>query len=305
MLINTSKITDAAALRRTITKALVDDGWSQPLWLPTTPGDRGESQAHLAVAAGVRVLFVCGGDGTIREALAALAGSSVALAVLPAGTGNVLALNLGLPGDIVGAVRVATRGRRCRIDLGEVDGRAFAVASGIGLDALVLEGTPSRAKHRWGWTAYAASALRHLGDPRFRVVLELDEAQPIAREVHSVLVANFGRFPGGINLLPGAVPDDGLLDVALITPRRLGDWLHLLVNSIGRHPKGGRLESFRVRTVKVTADRSRPREFDGDPLPPSSELNVKVLPGALTVCVPESFRRPSPGVASSAQAGSI
>lgn len=219
-------------------------------------------------------------------ALAGLTGSNVALAILPSGTGNVLALNLGLPAGLGAGVRVATRGARRRMDLGEVDGRPFAVASGIGLDALMLETTPNRAKLRLGWTAYGASVVRHLSDPQFRVAISLDGAEPFTREVHSVLVANVGRFPGGINLLPDASPFDGMLDVALIAPSRLRDWAQLLTTLVGRHAKGGGVETFRVRKVTVRTENRRPRELDGDPLPPGEDLSVRVLAGGVTVCVP-------------------
>ena len=286
VLVNPVRITDTAGLHRSIRRALAAEGWSEPLWLETTVDDAGGRQAALAVKAQVGVLFVCGGDGTVLAALAALTGSNVALAILPAGTGNVLALNLGLPADMTGCVRVATRGDRRRIDLGQVDGRPFAVACGIGLDALMLGVTPKRAKRHLGWAAYGASVVWHLSEPQFRVGISLDGAEPISREVHSVLVANVGRFPGGINLVPEATAFDGLLDVVLIAPRRLRDWVKLLATVVGRNPKGGRIETFHVRTVTVRSDGARPRELDGDSLPPGDELTVTVLASAVTVCVP-------------------
>jgi diacylglycerol kinase family enzyme len=294
VLVNPGRVTNRAALRKLIEGVLADEGWPQPLWMYTERHDSGEAQARAAVAAGAGVLFVCGGDGTVRAAAAALADTGVALAVVPSGTGNVLALNLGLAMDVPGSVRIATRGGRRRIDLGEVDGRLFTVAAGIGLDAQLLADTPRLVKHRLGWPAYAAAALRHLGDPRFAARLRLDDGPPISREVRSILVANVGRFPGGINLLPSASPDDGLLDVGLIAPRRLRDWVMLLTSLIGRNPKGGLLETFRVRRVEIVTDQLHPREIDGEPLPPDLSLNVTVRPGALTVCIPRVPAQPDP-----------
>jgi YegS/Rv2252/BmrU family lipid kinase len=276
-------------LRQTISRALDQAGWPEPLWLQTAREDAGESAARRAVAAGVEVLFVCGGDGTVMAAATALAGTQTAMAVIPSGTGNLLALNLGLPTDIRSAIHVAIRGGRRSIDLGEVDGRLFAVAAGIGLDAQILADTPHRAKHRLGWPAYAAAALRHLGEPRFPAQVAIDGGTPIDRDVRSVLVANVGRLPGGINLLPAAVADDGLLDVALIAPRRLQDWARLLTSLIGRHPRGGRLETFRGRRVDITTSEPQPREMDGEPLSPGNLLAVRVRPRALTVCVGQAL----------------
>jgi diacylglycerol kinase family enzyme len=286
VLVNPARVSNAAGVRRSITRTLRQEGWAEPTWLETSPDDAGEAEARRAVAGGVRVLFVCGGDGTVRAAAAAASGTQAAIAVIPIGTGNLLALNLGLPGDVGAAVRLATRGGRRRIDLGEVDGQPFAVATGMGLDAQILAEAPRTAKHRLGWPAYAAAVLPHLGDPRFMALVSLDGGPVIKREVRSVLVANVGRLPGGITLLPSASPDDGLLDVALIAPHRIGDWARLLASLLGSHPKGGRLETYRARRVEIRTENPQPREIDGEGLPPGMGLSVRVLPRALTVCVP-------------------
>lgn len=286
VLVNPTRVANAIQLRQVIAKTLSGEGWLPPIWVTTTPTDSGERGTRAAVDSGARIVFVCGGDGTVSAAALAAAGSEAALALIPSGTGNLLALNLGVPTEVGAATRLAVRGGRRSIDLGEVDGRLFTVAAGIGLDAQMLADTPHRAKHHLGWSAYAASILRHLGDPRFSAQISLDGAPPIIRDVRSVLVANVGRLPGGINLLPEALPDDGLLDVALIAPRRLLDWAGLLASLIGRNPKGGRLETFQAHRVEVTTEQPQPREIDGESLPAGCELTVSVRPGALTVCVP-------------------
>jgi YegS/Rv2252/BmrU family lipid kinase len=260
------------------------------VWLQTTPTDTGEGQARQAVKEGAEVLFVCGGDGTVLTAVAALVGTSAALAVLPSGTGNVLALNLGLPNDVVAGVRLATRGARREIDLGQVEGRPFTIATGMGLDAQMLADTPHHAKHLLGWSAYAASVLRHLGHPQFAVQVRIDNGPWMTREVRSVLIANVGRLPGGITLIPMAAIDDGLLDVALIGPRRLLDWARLWASLVGRRPKGGRIEIYRARSVEISTDQPQPREIDGEPLPSGLTLAAYVLPRALTVCVARDAR---------------
>ena len=286
VLVNPARVRDPGALRNSITQALADDGWPEPAWFQSAVGHSGERQAKEAVQDGVQVLFACGGDGTVRSAASAVVGTETALAVLPSGTGNVLALNLRLPSDITGGVRVATQGDRRRIDVGEVDGLIFTVAAGIGLDAEMLADTSHQAKHRLGWPAYAAAAVRHLGDPRFPVEVRLDGGIPFAREVRSVLVANVGRLPGGVNLVPLARPDDGHLDVVLIAARWPHEWAAILLSLLGKHPKGGKLETFRARRVEVTTERLQVRELDGDPLSPGTTLVVSMWPSALTVCVP-------------------
>ena len=292
VLVNPARSSHRQSLRRSILRVLAEDGWPEPSWFETTPEATGESQAREAVESGAEVLFVCGGDGTVRGAASALAGTEVALAVLPSGTGNVLALNLGLPSGVVEGVRLATRGGRRRIDLGEVDGLIFTVAAGIGLDAQMLADASYRAKHRLGWPAYWAAALRHLIAPRFPAQVRLDGGPPLQREVRSVLVANVGRLPGGIHLVPTAAPDDGQLDVVLIAPRWPHEWAGVLFSLVGRDPRGGRLETFRAQRVEVTADRPQARELDGDQLPPGRSLAVAVRSSALTVCVPRPDQAP-------------
>jgi diacylglycerol kinase family enzyme len=288
VLVNPARIANREGLRLAISRALAQDGWPEPAWFQTTSEETGESQTRDAVASGAEVLFVCGGDGTVRAAASALAGTDVALAVLPSGTGNLLALNLGLPANVVQGVRLATRGGRRRIDLGEVDGLTFTIAAGIGMDAEMLADTSHRAKHRLGWAAYAAAGLRHLGDPRFPAQVRLDGGPELQREVRSVLVANVGRLPGGMSLVRNALPDDGLLDVVVIAPRWLHQWVGILLSLLGRGSGGGRLETFKARRVEVIAGRPQAREADGELLAPGSVLSVVVRESALTVCVPAS-----------------
>ncbi len=286
VLVNPALVGKMTSFRRMFERTLAQEGWSQPVWIETTRADDRGDAVRAAVQGGADVLFACGGDGTISTSLTALLDSRSALAVVPLGTGNVLALNLGVPLDVASAIRTATRGGRRRIDLGEVEGRIFAVATGIGLDAQMLAEAPSRAKSRLGWLAYAGAVLRHLDEPRFAARIRVDGGPWLLREARSILVANLGRLPGGISLLPTARADDGLLDVAVIAPGHLGEWAWLLASLIGRHPRGGRIETFQGRQVEIATDSPQAREVDGDLLLPGTALTVRVAPSALTVCVP-------------------
>jgi diacylglycerol kinase family enzyme len=119
-----------------------------------------------------------------------------------------------------------------------------------------------------------------------RVRVKLDDDQPLRRRARSVLVANVGRLQGGIPLLPDAEPDDGYLDVAVLTPRTLGHWAGLAWAVVSRRGSSSRLELFRARRVEVYSDRLQPRELDGDVIEPGRLLSVSVTPQALTLCVP-------------------
>ena len=129
---------DVPALRKSVEKTLDAAGWSTPMWLETTPEDPGAGMAEAAVAAGVQLVVICGGDGTIMACLGALAGTDVPVALLPLGTGNLLARNLGVPIELADALAVAVNGVDRRIDLGRVGDQPFSVMAGIGFDAAMM-----------------------------------------------------------------------------------------------------------------------------------------------------------------------
>lgn len=301
---------DVAESRTRIDRIMHDAGWAEPLWLETTVLDPGAGVTAKALAEGVDLVIAAGGDGTIRECAGALAGTDTPLAVIPAGTGNLLARNLGLPIDIADALHVAMHGRDRRIDLGTVDpddelagtagieARCFTAMAGIGLDAAMVADAPDALKKKVGWPAYVVSGARHLRDRRMRVTLTVDDGEPIRRRARMVLVGNVGALQAGMQLLPGAVPDDGLLDVVVFAPYGMTGWAHATVRVIGRRRdqepavvpvKQQRLrpiEHFTGRRVLIETDRPEPRELDGDPIGPGTRLAVRIRPGSLTVRVP-------------------
>ncbi|GAA3301494.1 diacylglycerol kinase family protein [Dactylosporangium vinaceum] len=288
IVINPSKVLDMDERRRELFGAVADAGWPEPLWLETTPEDPGCGMARAAAAEGVEVVLVCGGDGTVMAVAGELAGTDVAVALIPSGTGNLLATNLGIPRDVAESVAVAITGKRRRIDVGEVDGCGiFTVMAGMGFDAAMVGDTPDSAKARFGWAAYVATGLRNLTRRRASVRIRLDGGKWLHRRASTVLVANVGRLQGGLPLLPDAEPDDGCLDVAVLTPRHVGDWLRLAGGVLLRRGNDTHgLETFRAQSVEVQAARDEPRELDGDVIAPARQLTARVRPGALVVCVP-------------------
>jgi diacylglycerol kinase family enzyme len=286
VVVNPARVADLDVRRRDIVGALTAAGWPEPLWLETTPDDPGCGQTRQAVESGAEVVFVCGGDGTVMACAGELAGTGVALAVLPSGTGNLLAANLGLSSDVREGVAVATGGGRRRIDLGRLGDRYFTVMAGMGFDAQMLAATHPLLKRHLGWPAYVLAALRHLHHRPMRVRVKLDGDQPMRRRAKAVLVANVGRLQGGIPLLPDAEPDDGCLDVAVLSPRTLAHWAEVAWAVLSRRGGSPRLELFRATRVEVYSDREQPREVDGDVIEPGRLLSVSVSPRALTLCVP-------------------
>ena len=219
-----------------------------------------------------------------------LAGTDVALAVLPSGTGNLLAANLALPHDVPGGVATATDGSRRRIDVGQLDQHCFTVMAGMGFDARMLDDTPTAMKAKIGWIAYALGATRHLRDRPMRLRIQLDDHPRFTRTARTILIANVGELQGHVPLLPDAQPDDGLFDVAILRPTALRHWIAIAWAVVRRRPRVPRMETFRAARVDVTSNRMQAREIDGDVIEPGRRLLAIIRPMALTLCVPRADR---------------
>jgi diacylglycerol kinase (ATP) len=259
---------------------------SELLWYETTEADPGDGQTWHAVDAGAAMVLVSGGDGTVTACASVLAGTGVPMALVPTGTGNLLARNLGLPLDVATALDRAFSGERRLIDLLETEDRRFAVMAGLGFDAAMIRDTGDQAKKRHGWAAYVAGGLRALRNtPRAQYDLRIDDSAPRRIRAIGVLVGNVGELQGGMAVLPDAEPGDGLLDVIVIAPRGWLDVLVLAWRILRRHPGDGPQALIaRGRQVEIRADRAVPIEFDGDYAGEQQTLTVAVLPGAVTIC---------------------
>ncbi|MEU1037885.1 diacylglycerol kinase family protein [Streptomyces sp. NPDC005907] len=295
-----------AALR----DVLRQHGHAEAEFVPTTAEDTGGGQAARAVRDGAALVVVCGGDGTLRAAADAMAGSGVPLALVPSGTGNLLARNLGLPLSPTGALDAALRGSVRHIDLGRIEGDAlevthFAAMSGAGLDAAIMENTDDRTKSFLGWPAYVLAGITTLRAPRMHVTVRLDGAPALRRTARMVLLANVGTVQGGLTLVPAARPDDGRLDLLILDPRGPGGWIRALgalLRGGARTPRptsvdtltapdadagtGVPVEFFTFRRAELTFESVQSRELDGDPVAPGRRLTAEVRPGALTMLLP-------------------
>jgi diacylglycerol kinase (ATP) len=288
--------------REVITELCAELGWAEPLWIETTVEDPGIGQAKEAVARGADVVMAAGGDGTVRSVAESLAGTRVALGLLPAGTGNLLARTLGTPLDLPAAARVALTGDDRAIDIGRVrvqgvdpDGHdmddaehVFLVMAGTGFDADVMANTPEALKGRVGPFAYVVSGLRAMRGRRTRVVLTIDEGEPMRRRSRTVLVGNSGTLLGGLVLMPDAIVDDGILDVVNLAPKGIPGWVAVAARVASRRRRGhSRVEHWTGRSVVIRADEPQASQIDGDPIGDVTEMDVRVDPGALVVRVPE------------------
>lgn len=286
VIVHPGKHDDLEGFRAAVVTALADQGWAEPLWLETSPDDTGERLAAEAVRSGVDLVLASGGDGTITAVASGVAGSGIALGVLPSGTGNLLARNLGVPLDLGQALAVALTGAQQQVDVGFANGRPFVVMAGLGFDAEMLAGTREELKRRAGWAAYVLSALRHLWDRPTRVVLRADGGPWLRRWASGVIVGNVGTLQANIRLMPDAVPDDGVLNVAVLTAWGLIGWLGLAADVLMLRRKSVHLTRLTCRELVVRSRRPRPWEVDGEVIGLSRELRVSLSPGDLLVRVP-------------------
>ncbi|GEK79313.1 diacylglycerol/lipid kinase family protein [Agrococcus baldri] len=288
--------------------------WSEPAWFETGAEDGGEAAVREALDAGVDLLIVAGGDGTVRVAADLVTGTSVPLAIIPAGTGNLLARNLGIDvASLRAAVRTAFEGEEREIDLGELeleapDGErsrhAFAVMVGFGLDAEMIEATDDDLKQRVGWLAYVNAAGRVIATlDKVRVQVRMDDGRTVRQTVNTMVIGNCGTVTNGIVLLPDAAVDDGKLDIALIRPRGARGWLqvigyiarnNLLVTKVlrrkgrlGRQRTGAALGYGQAQRTVARLEEPRVVQVDGDVVGEAVALRATIREDALRVRVPK------------------
>lgn len=297
LIVNPVKVDNVDQLAEQLAAQCQELGWPKPRVLETSEQDYGGGQCRTALDDGADLVLAAGGDGTVRAVAETLVGTGVPLGLIPAGTGNLLARNLGIPLDLDEAVTVALHGVGRTIDVAvlddTVDGRddadriTFTVMAGIGFDAAMMRDAPDGLKAAVGWPAYLVGGLKGMRRSRVHVRVELDDGPAQRHTVRTVLIGNCGRLQGGLELLPDADPSDGLLDVAVVSARRPRDLAVLLVRGLRRtHRRDRRLITYQASKVVVRAATSQPRQADGDLVAPGHVLAASVRPAALVVQVP-------------------
>src|SRR4051794_1425675 len=286
---NPTKSDDPETLEAEVNSLLVASGLPPARWVDTTADDPGFGQTKQALADGADLILACGGDGTVRACVSALLGTEVPLALLPLGTGNLLARNLDVPRTFGEAIKLIAAGDRRVIDVGELDGEIFAVMGGAGFDAQMFDYTSDRLKSRIGWGAYVVAGARALRAARSGdVLLTLDGVVIPTRGV-GVLIGNVGTLTGGLALLPQARPDDRLLDIAVLTATSPTHWLGLVWHVVtGKRPQPWQLEHHTAAKVEVRFESDLPVELDGDVIGSRRGFTARVRPASVTVCAPAS-----------------
>jgi YegS/Rv2252/BmrU family lipid kinase len=268
-------------------RELERQGVGDPLWIEVAKSRYVPKQVKRALSDGVELLLVWGGDGTVQRAADTLAGSETPLAVLPAGTANLLATNLGIPQDIEQAVAIALEGERHRLDLGRLDGEHFAVMAGAGFDAAMIEQADGTLKDRLGRLAYVWTGSQNLRAKPFKAKIEVDGAPWYSGDASCILFGNVGRLFGGVEVFQDARPDDGRLELGVVNADGLVDWTRTLARTAAGHPERSPLvQATTGKKIKVKLNRKVLYEMDGGSRKKTRSFTVEVQPAALTICLP-------------------
>ncbi len=265
-------------------------GVTVPRVVTTTSDTPGVGQARAAVEAGADLVLAWGGDGTVTSVAEGLLDSGIPLGVIPAGTGNLLARNLGIPLSIDDAGAVALTGTDRAVDVLEIGlGGRMAISTviaGVGLDAVLID-APEGLKSAIGPSAYFLNTVKAVQHKAMRVGVAIDGEPPRWFSARSVLVANVGGLIGGLDVAPEAEASDGLLHVIVLPLHRPIDWARTAVRLASRRPVN---DSSRFhlegRSAWVVTTNPQPRQIDGEVVEDGRALQARVRPGSLTVRVP-------------------
>jgi len=279
-------------------------------WFATSRDDHGAEAIRQALDSRPDLIIVIGGDGTVRRVAEKIAGTSVPLAVFPAGTGNLFARNMSIPlADHKRAVKIALSGKTRRIDIAEADlsngdehrHARFLVMAGIGFDADMAAHADATTKRRFGWLAYVRPIVRSVWKNKQQEMrFCIDGQRNRTIRAHTAIIGNCGLSTGNVSLFPRARADDGLLDFVVMNPRTFGGWTriwsHIMVMSVLSQTPGvdalmssmPELKSARFAqggTLDVQIPRPQNVQLDGDYFGKVTSLRIAVNPGALRVRV--------------------
>ncbi|MBB4141069.1 diacylglycerol/lipid kinase family protein [Microbacterium invictum] len=286
-------------------------GWDETRWYETSPEDSGLRAAQAALAEDPAVVIVAGGDGTVRTVAEVVYPTGTPVALVPAGTGNLLARNLGLTlSDVEGSVAAAFSGATRAVDIavaevedetGERRTHAFLVMAGIGLDAEMAEHTSAVAKQRLGWLAYVTPIARSvIANRLIHLHYRVDGGHSRSVRAHTVIVGNCGTLTGNMLLIPAAKVDDGLLDVVMLRPKGRFGWARigtrLTIQGVAHRSRLGRrwlqsapelqaLAYAQGRQFDVRFETPHGIELDGDSFGVVARARITVRPAAVRVCI--------------------
>ena len=268
-------------------EVLEQAGVSDPLWSEVPKSRYAPKRVKKALKEGAETIFVWGGDGMVQRCVDTMAGSDARLAIIPAGTANLFASNLGVPDDIAEAVQVGLNGTERTLDVGKMNGERFAVMAGAGLDARMIKDADGGPKDRFGRLAYIWAASKNLRVEPFKARVEVNGDLWYKGDASCLLIGNVGALFGGVEAFESARPDDGELEVGITHAESLGQWARTIARTaVGSAGESPFVQVTRAKRIDVEFNRKVLYELDGGERDEVKRLKVKVEPEAIVLRVP-------------------
>ena len=267
---------------------LAHEGYAEPLWYEIAKSRQAPKMLKQAIVDGASLVLVWGGDGTVQRCVDALPRNEPPpLGILPAGTANLFASNLGISDDLPAAVATALHGADRRLDVGRINGERFSVMAGAGFDAQMIAEADSGMKDKVGRVAYVWTGMRATRAGRQRMAVDVDGKRWFTGQASCLLVANLGTITGGITAFDDARPDDGRLEVGVVTASGPWQWTRVLTRmAVGRSEKSALVNMTSGQRIDVRLEKKTVYELDGGDRPRARRLKIRIEPLAITVRVP-------------------
>jgi len=257
------------------------------MWCEVEKSRMAPKAAKRCLKADADLILVWGGDGTVQRVVDTVAGSHVTLGIIPAGTANLLATNLGIPMDLEGALDVALHGARRDLDVGVINGERFTVMAGAGFDAVMIKEADGKLKDRFGRIAYVYTGVRAAGRRAFSVRIDVDGQRWYEGRAGCVLFGSMGTLTGGLVAFPHADPTDGQLEIGVVTAGTRMEWARVVGRLATRSAERSPLtRTTRGRKVDVRFTTPTTYELDGGDRRAVKRLKVGVEPAAVRFAVP-------------------
>ncbi|HEY1480346.1 MAG TPA: diacylglycerol kinase family protein [Gaiellales bacterium] len=272
-----------AELRR----VLAEHGETEIFWREVPKSRFAPKQVQKALDRKIELIFVWGGDGMVQRCIDVAAGSKATIAIIPAGTANLLATNLGIPKRIDAAVEIGLSTSRRRLDVGRLNGERFAVMAGAGFDAKMIGDADGTLKDHFGRLAYIWTGAKNLRMKPFRAKIAVDGARWYRGEASCILLGNVGKLFGGVEAFEDARPDDGMLELGVISADGTRQWVQTIARAVvGTAAKSSHAHTTKAHSVRITLDRKVPYELDGGDRKKTRKLRIEIEPSAVEICVP-------------------
>lgn len=247
--------------------------------------------AQKAVNEGADLIIAAGGDGTLIGVITGIVGTNVKFGIIPIGTGNMLAANLGIPRNINDAIEIIKTNNSKKIDLGKINDKYFAFMAGCGFDAKIIQETSPEKKKRFGLLAYFIQGFKHALTAKYaKVKIKLDNDKIVKKNALMVVIANGGNIIGELfSIAPHASICDGLLDVIIIAPKRFMDYVNVFLDLCRKTEKrtSGKIFYYKAKRIQIESIPSIPVQADGDIIG-NTPINIEVLPAAIDIIIPEN-----------------